>query len=311
VRKSIRAVVPDGWGRENMKGWTGGSLLFAGAVGICLTVAAQLPEVTETAVQELGSTYGTPQMNGFVFIDGRYVVPPYTVTRRGNGIFINRILVEQPVVWPRGGGAEPAGAGQDAKKAIDGDGDFEVVAPEQARPAPEPEPEKAKAVRSIDDLFADEEEPAAAAAPAAPAAPATPVPAAAWPAQQPAARTPEDAAREKAQTVEALDRVRKGYEQALGRGEIFFFGQRHSRVNGTYGTARTLMGVLPRALRQAVSPQDLQQRLQQGGVYFLDSAICAEIFRNKTTFPQLEERLRRIEEIEALEAQRRKSVRSW
>ena len=100
--------------------------------------------------------------------------------------------------------------------------------------------------------------------------------------------------------------VRKAYEAALGQGEVFFFGQRHNRVNGNYGTARTLMGVLPKALREAQSPQDLLQRLNDGGVFFVDAGICSALFKNKSTFPQLEERLKKIQEDEALEAERRK-----
>lgn len=261
---------------------------------------AQLPEITETALAELGIAYGVPGMSGFVFVEGRYLAPPYTVTRRGNGIFVNRVQVEQPVVWPRG--VEPASAA----RAIDADGDFETVAPEAAQPAPaQPVAEDAqkKAVKSIDDLFADEEEPAAAPQPAA----ARPAPAA----STQAVRSPEDHARDKAQVIEGLDRIRAGYEQALSRGEIFFFGQRHNRVNGTYGTARTLMGVLPKALRYAESPLDLQNRLKQGGVYFLDIGICGELFKNRNTFPLLEERLRKIEADEALEAMKKKAARPW
>jgi hypothetical protein len=282
---------------------------FLMAVCVWGGARAQLPDVAEAAVSELGSTYGTPQMNGFVFIDGHYVPQPYTVTRRGNGIFINRIQVEQPVAWPRGGGAEAAGAGQERKKTLDADGDFEVVAP-VAQARPEPVPEKAKAVKSIDDLFADGEEAAPPPEPEPEAEPAVPPPVAAAAVAPPApVRSPEKIAREKAWAVEGLDRIRKNYEQSLERGEFFFFGQRHNRVNGTYGTARTLMGVLPKALRYASSPQDLQQRLQQGGVYFIDLAVCVELFRNKMTFPQLEERLRKIEEGEALDALKRKSGR--
>ena len=261
---------------------------------------AQLPEITETALAELGIAYGVPGMSGFVFVEGRYLAPPYTVTRRGNGIFVNRVQVEQPVVWPRG--VEPASAA----RAVDADGDFEAVAPEAAQPAPaQPVAEDAqkKAVKSIDDLFADEEEPAAAPQPAA----ARPAPAA----STQAVRSPEDHARDKAQVIEGLDRIRAGYEQALSRGEIFFFGQRHNRVNGTYGTARTLMGVLPKALRYAESPLDLQNRLKQGGVYFLDIGICGELFKNRNTFPLLEERLRKIEADEALEAMKKKAARPW
>ncbi|NLG01488.1 MAG: hypothetical protein GX565_15260 [Lentisphaerae bacterium] len=263
---------------------------------------AQLPEVTEVALAELGIEYGAPGMSGFVFVEGRYLAPPYTVTRRGNGIFINRVQVEQPVAWPRNAVSAPTAA-----RAVDADGDFETVAPEAVQPAPaQPaaaEGAQAKAVKSIDDLFADEDVPAAAPQPAA-VQPATAAPAR-------VVGSPEDPVRDKAQVIEGLDRIRAGYEQALSRGEIFFFGQRHNRVNGTYGTARTLMGVLPKALRYAESPLDLQNRLKQGGVYFLDIGICGELFRNRNTFPLLEERLRKIEADEALEASKKKASRSW
>lgn len=284
-------------------------------------VAAQLPEVSVQALDELGSTYGVPQMNGFVFIEGRYIPPPYTVTRKGNGIFINRIQVEQPVRWP-----VSAATGADGeKKAVDADGDFEKVA-EPAVPAvpadapagkAEAAPAKAKAVKSIDDLFDDGEAPAAADAPAVPTQ-SQDVPVAAPEAKAvapqmdvQAERAPEDAEREKAAAVANLDRIRQGYEQSLTRGDMFFFGQRHNRVNGNYGTACALMSVLPKALRYADSPNDLYQRLTQGGVYFIDIAICSELFRNKNTFPMLEDRLRKIEETKALEAKKRRPSNVW
>ncbi len=268
------------------------------AVVVATFVArAQLPEVTETALAELGTTLGQPSMSGFVFIEGRYIKPPYTVTRRGNAIFINRIQIEQPVAWPRNVAPAPAAA-----RAIDADGDFEPITPDAAQPeSPQPvaADAQAKVVQSIDDLFADDDDdPAPAPQPAAPA-----------PAQ--AATSPEEREREKALVIESLERIRSGYEQALARGEIFFFGQRHNRVNGTYGTARTLIEVLPSALRYAESPLDLQNKLRQGGVYFLDIGICGEVFRHKNTFPLLEERLRRIKADEALEAARKKAARPW
>lgn len=303
-----------------MKRWmtAGFGCLFAWG---CLW--AELPEVTEEAMSDLGVTYGTPQMNGFVFIEGRYLPPPYTVTRRGNGIFVNRIQVEQPVAWTFFAAAAEAG-GEPRKKAVDADGDFETVtpaaapaaAPAEAPAAPAAEPAAPKAVKSIDDLFADDAPAAPAKAPeAAPAAEAAaekaPAPAAdaAAPAaaQQAAAvrRSPEEMKRLKEELRTKLDTLRKNYELALARGEFFFFSERHSRLNGNYGTARTLLGVLPGALRSAQSPMELMQLLNQGGVYFVDLASCTALYRNKTAFPLLEERLRRTEEMEALEASRR------
>ena len=289
---------------------------------ICCKCGASFTDVTEAALEELGSTYGMPQMNGFVFIEGRYVSPPYTVTRKGNGIFINRIQVEQ-VAYATGnamiGTAGPApsarGERSQVKKLLDADGDFEEVAavagPAPAAPAVEPvaEPDKPKAVNSIDDLFADEDPSGQAPAAPAPTVPASAVSAPMTP--NAAAETPEVTTHEKETVIAKLDRIRKGYEEALSRGDLFFFGQRHNRVNGNYGTARTLMRVLPKALRYAESPNDLFQRLTQGGVYFIDLGICAELFINKTTFPQLEERLRKIEQAEALEALKRRSGNAW
>jgi len=226
-------------------------------------------------------------MNGFVFVDGRYLSPPYTVSRKGNALFINRIQFEQPVPWSRFEESKSPEA-----KAVDADGDFQKVDAAPAKPA---------AANKIDDLFADDNaktqatQRAAAEEKAAAAAPAEPK------------RSPEELKRLKDELRKGLDGRRRAYEIALGQGEIFFFGQRHNRVNGNYGTARTLMGVLPKALREAQSPQDLLQSLNSGGVYFLDLGICSALFKNKNTFPQLEERLKKIQDDEAVEAMRRNS----
>ncbi len=291
------------------------SLVLGALVVSISAVRAELPDVTEAAVAELGTTLGTPQMNGFVFIDGRYIPPPYTVTRKGNGIFINRIQIEQPAPWPRVA-AEPAagGAAVSAKKSIDADGDFEQVGAASEKPKPaaqaaepaaaEPgvaEPVKPKTVKSIDDLFDDD----------TPAKPAPAAEAVTPPAPVAVALSPEDLKRQKEALVANLERLRKGYEQALIQNEFFFFGQRHNRVNGNYGTARTLMGVLPKVLRNAQSPQDLMKGLNEGGVYFIDQGICAALFKFKNTFPLLEERLKKILEAEELDALKRKPTAQW
>ena len=53
-----------------------------------------------SALRVLGVVEGKPIDSGFVFIDGRYVEAPYTVSRRGRQIFINNILVYQYAEWP-------------------------------------------------------------------------------------------------------------------------------------------------------------------------------------------------------------------
>jgi hypothetical protein len=276
--------------------------------------SAELPDVPPEAIAELGITSGSPQMSGFVFLEGRYLPPPYTVTRKGNALFINRIQFEQPVPWSRFD-AKPAAAAV-PKKAVDADGDFQTVAAEKPAQAAQPaEVEKKPAVKSIDDLFGDDgaqaKKVAATATETAAAAPTASTPPAATQTFTEVSPTSVDVTQQKEDLKKNLDTLRKNYEVALSRGEMFFFGQRYNRVNGNYGTARTLIGVLPSALRYAQSPQDLEQRLQAGGVYFLDIGICTALYWNKNTFPLLQERLEKINENEQLDAQRRGSSRSW
>ena len=260
-----------------------------GLVCAASAVSAALPEVSAEALAVLGSTPGIPQMNGFVFIDGKYIAPPYTVSRRGNGIFINRIQVQQPVPWVDV--AQP----EAPKKVLDADGDFEVVEPEETKvetkvkadddellfggPGNREEKEGAHAIDALfDDPPAKKKEPEKKTA------------------------QPTSASLSKQQIDELkgkLDTLRKKYETELGRGDIYFFSERNSRVNGTYGTAKTLFAVLPNALRYAQSPQDLMTKLNQGGVGFLDLAACADLHKNRMTWMQLDERRKQIEADEA------------
>jgi len=74
-------------------------------VGLAKVAFAQITEDSATnaifaAEQELGVTNGKPVTNGFVFVDGKYLPPPYVVTRRGHTVQINGVVVERPCPWP-------------------------------------------------------------------------------------------------------------------------------------------------------------------------------------------------------------------
>ncbi len=267
-------------------------LLFV-VVPVCL---AQLPDVPEEAIEALGKTEGTPQSNGFVFFEGRYIVPPYTVTRKGNGIFVNRIQVEQPFAWM----AEtltlaallPTKKPEEAVKKSDVDsGDSAVETPAQntvedfmsapVLPA-EAKPVDKPAGKALDLLFGDES-------------------------AKPATEEKSDAAvekktvpvvltqKQKTELRTKLDAIRLRFEVGLSQGEIFLFDDKNGRINGTYGTAKALFAVLPEAVRYSKSPQDLMARLNQGGVNFLDINACTDLYRNKLNFIVLNERRRAIE----------------
>lgn len=83
-------------------GWGATGLAASGPVTI-------LPE----AVTLFGEAEGKPVKTGYVFIDGRFVRPPYKVGRKGNGIFINGMLFQKltisatPVAAPEEVNPEP------------------------------------------------------------------------------------------------------------------------------------------------------------------------------------------------------------
>lgn len=52
-------------------------------------------------VEEYGSMRGTPINQGYLFIGGKYIETPYQVERRGLGIFINDIMIQQPYYIPQ------------------------------------------------------------------------------------------------------------------------------------------------------------------------------------------------------------------
>lgn len=263
----------------------------------------QLPEVPEEAIEALGTTVGTQQNSGFVFIEGRYLAPPYTVSRKGNGIFINRIQVEQPFGWsaetltpsaippPKKTAEEPKKKDPE-KTSIFSD----TPAQEGAEPstnvlvAAEEKPAAAPAGNTLDALF-DEG-----------AAKVPPEEKKEAPAEKKAipvvlAQKQKDELRQK------LDMMRQRFEVGLAQGEIFLFNYKYGRLNGTYGTAKTLFSVLPEAVRYSQSPQDLMARLNQGGVYFLDINACTDLYRNKLNFMVLSDRRRAIEVAESKKSQ--------
>jgi hypothetical protein len=268
-------------------------VLLLVVVPVCL---AQLPDVPDEAVQALGATEGTPQSNGFVFFEGRYIAPPYKVTRKGNGIFVNSIQVEQPFAWMAEtltlAALPPTKKPEEEVKKSDGDsGDTAVEVPGEKTtedfmsasvlPA-EVKPVDKTVGKGLDLLFGDGS-------------------------AQPATAEKNDSAvekkavpvtltqKQKNELRSKLDAIRLRFEMGLSQGEIFLFNDKNGRINGTYGTAKALFAVLPEAVRYSQSPQDLMSRLNQGGVKFLDINACTDLYRNKFNFIGLSERRRAIE----------------
>ena len=66
---------------------------LAGAPATASAVKNNFPRPPAAAVTALNKTVGKPFDSGYVFIDGHYVKPPYTVERYGTVIRINGLQV--------------------------------------------------------------------------------------------------------------------------------------------------------------------------------------------------------------------------
>lgn len=314
------------------------------------------PRIADSAVAAFGEYKSPLIFDGFLFINGRYVKPPYSVQYRGNAVMINGILVDRPIRWfgdDSDATAQPAAVSsatqQDVAirseaparettavvevaaetkpkpKAAAGADEFLLFDDEPAKPkkvaaapapvqpaAEEPAPAAAAkpAAKAADEflLFDDEAPKKHAVAKPAEAPAAEPVPAASVPAvpvatdQSASAAVPLDAeARQKIDALmqnkavvkqlrENMLRVAKTYEEYLYYGNFLFVGRTHSRLTGPYLSARTLMEVLPMAMRTSTSGDDLKAKLEQQNIFFLDSAVCNALYANRLTFLEIEER---------------------
>jgi len=228
------------------------------ALAVLGAAAPKFEVVPAAALQNLKGARGKPIRKGVVFVNGRYLPPPYTIWRRGTAIYVGDVQASGQIVpWSAFVMAQGQGGAS-------------------AAPAPKKEAKKpTAAARSVDDLF-DDDEPA----PKKPAA---------------AAATDEITGlfAHNDKTKRYLKRImdyRTDVDKRLRRGEILFFGSRYSMLHVEDRLCMPLMEALPNALREARNASDLQARLRAQGITYLSNAICEDLFANQATSFAIDER---------------------
>jgi len=235
------------------------------AIGILWASAPKYEAVPAAALQNLRGTRGKAIRNGVVFVNGRYLPPPYTIWRRGTAIYIGDVQATGQIVpWSA----------------------FVMAQNGAVAPAPKKEEKKpAAASNSVDDLFDDDPAPKKTATASASAAAAEP--------QMTGTFV------ENAKTKRYLKRImdyRTDVDRRLRRGEILFFGSRYSMLHVEGRMRMPLMNALPKALREAQSASDLQARLRSQGIVYLSNAICEELYDNQAMSYALDERRAKMQE---------------
>ena len=231
-------------------GWL---LAASGAVDSC--GFEKVPLAALTALQE---SRGKSFTAGAVFVNGKYIVPPYVVSRYGTALMVNGHQVSGPLVpWSKFlAASRPAVA---APSASASDASSETV----------------QEASSVDELF---DEPAASAsAPAAAASEAKFVT---------NVRT--------RRLLQDIDKQRASLDKSLRLDHFYFFSPRYASVGGDLKTLDSMMARLPDELRAAESAEDLFSRLRRAGLGFVSMEVCTDLYANRLTFPALFELRKRV-----------------
>ena len=256
----------------------------------------------EAALKELRATVGRPFSAGYVFVDGRYIPPPYKVERHGTVIRINGIQVTRELIpWNE---FIKTQAGVKAEKTVIPGDPAPAAAPEPA-PAPEETVEEedeevtGDVASNLDDLFNDNPTPKKKSTTKKKRVvrrPAAPRP------RQPTVVTTysfdgEFVHNEKTRAyLEKLNAARTRIDKSLRMGGYYCFGSRYSAVAGNSSVAQSFINTIPPLMQRYSTYDSFASAVNSSGFGFLPVPLVEDLFRNRIWYRMIEERKKADEE---------------
>ncbi len=268
-------------------------VLAAAMAAACLVHAVEIMSskhsfeaVPKQALVELKATVGKPFSAGLVFIDGKFIQPPYKIERYGTAFRINgRQVTNQVIPW------------DEFLKTQSGVRIDKVEVPASADAAPEAEEPEAEESDDFeddfDDLFDDTPKPkkkrttrvARRSAPSTPRAKSMVV--------------FEGDFKHNAKTKKMLARLNKmrtNLELALRKGGACFFGTRYSTVRADPAPADMFLDAIPTVMKNSSSFEEFSSAARSKGIAFLSEDIMRDLYRNKLDYIKLKERAKAVKE---------------
>lgn len=260
------------------------ALLVGLLLPCCLMGAIEIPKASGKA---LGVTKGKPCSTGLVFIDGRYIEPPYVVERWGVGIRINgQSVVSQVIDWTE---FIKTQSGVKVTKSEAAPVEEEVVEEEEDLGELDDLDDFDDFESSLDDLFDDDPKPAKTAKKPAkkPVKKPKPKPAPTVTYSFDGEFVPN--ATTKA-LVKKINNTRTDIHAMLLEGNFIFFGENYSRVSGDARSALEILEKLPELERNAKSFESFKAGIRSARLLFLTEPICADLYRNRRDYFKLQTR---------------------
>ena len=259
-------------------------------VSVCLTAmsAAAFQPIPRESAKALGVTRTKPFVAGAVFVNGKFIDPPYTVERWGTGIRINQTPVTGQIVdW------------NEFLKTQDGVKIEKRTIESEAAPVAEE-----SAVTSIKDsadaldaLFDDDPNPAkpsrSASTTSVPSRSAVPRTEVTYSID--GAFVPNEVSRA---LLKRVNDARTEIDRILRLGGFICFGNGYSRVTGDKRSLSKLMAALPDLLQKSSTVEAFNAGVRSAGLVYLNEALCADLFRNRADYRKLQRRNARIQSAE-------------
>lgn len=267
-------------------------------------------QVPKQALVALKATVGKPFSSGLVFIDGKFIPPPYKVERFGTAFRINGNQVTRQVIpWDEFLKTQPGVRIEQVEIAPSAPA--ESAAPETAAAeAAEPADDDSDISDDFDDLFDDNPKPKKKKK--------APARAAKKPAPQPSAPTVatkvvfDGTFRPNTKTksmVARLNKIRTDMEVLLRKGGTCFFGTRYSTVTADRAPTDMFLQAVPQAMRENSDYEDFASAVRAKGIVFLPESVLRDLFRNRLDYIKLQERARAVKEERAWEKKLNNSIR--
>jgi len=250
--------------------------------------------VPKQALVELKATVGKPFSAGLVFVNGKFLDPPYKVERYGTALRINGVQVTNEIIpWTEFLKTQPGVR-------------VEKVEPPPAAAAPAPVQETASAaeetatsdssIDDIDDLFDDDPKPKKKVA-AKPAAVK----------RQPKAAPPQPTTtvvldgefvpNDKTKAMVArINKERTRVETVLRKGGCYFFGTRYTPISVDRMPAEMFLSSIPGVMKSNTAFEPFSSAARAKGITFLSEAVLRDLFRNRLDYIRLIAREKAIKE---------------
>ena len=245
------------------------------------------PEIPKESAKTLGVTRTRPFSSGAVFVNGKYVEPPYLVERWGTGIRINSIPVTGQVVdWDEFLKTQ-AGVRQEKSEPASAPS-APAAAPVSTAPVVTEDDDIDES--SLDDLFDDDPKPKKKTkkrkrAPVRfmTSTPAAPKPTVSYVLEE--KFVPNEASRA---LLKRINATRTEIDRQLRSGGFICFGDGYSRVVGDSSTLLRMLETLPELMQRSADLQSFVSGARAAHLVYLNENLLTQLYRNRFDYRKLQ-----------------------